>query len=239
MAVRTDDVPRETRDLRFVELTVKDEEEILLGALLCTDDATGEVENATDADGKTFAGFAVQSVDNSDDGETILADVTTCFKATSTGLSADDIGKTVYISDNDTVALTSTYGVVAGTIVAVISATECWVKPPARVAWENVQITATEVAAPTAATSTNGVAAAAIPGALTSTDGVAAAATADLPALAAEAEKIGDDVRAVHAAALLAQAENEKIGDDVRALITNVTALRTALVNHGILADPS
>lgn len=36
--------------------------------------------------------------------------------------------------------------------------------------------------------------------ALTSTNGVAAAASADLAALAAEAEKIGDDVRAIHAA---------------------------------------
>lgn len=39
---------------------------------------------------------------------------------------------------------------------------------------------------------------------LTSTDGTAAAASADLAALAAEAEKIGDDVRAIHAA-LVAQ----------------------------------
>lgn len=39
---------------------------------------------------------------------------------------------------------------------------------------------------------------------LTSTDGTAAAASTDLAALAAEAEKIGDDVRAIHAA-LVAQ----------------------------------
>ena len=36
--------------------------------------------------------------------------------------------------------------------------------------------------------------------ALTSTDGVAAAASANLSGLAAESEKIGDDVRAIHAA---------------------------------------
>lgn len=85
------------------------------------------------------------------------------------------------------------------------------------------------------ATSTNGTAAAAIPGALTSTDGTAAAAAADLAALAAEAEKIGDDVRAVHAAALLAQAETEKIGDDVRAVVTLVNELRAALVALGAI----
>lgn len=39
---------------------------------------------------------------------------------------------------------------------------------------------------------------------LTSTNGTAAAASADLAALAAEAEKIGDDVRAIHAALLTA-----------------------------------
>lgn len=105
-------------------------------------------------------------------------------------------------------------------------------------------------AIPGALTSTNGVAAAAIPGALTSTDGVAAAAAADLAALAAEAEKIGDDTRAIHAAMLLAQAENEKIGDDVRAIHAaflllaaevekigdDVRATRSALVTLGLIA---
>lgn len=85
------------------------------------------------------------------------------------------------------------------------------------------------------ATSTNGVAAAAIPGALTSTNGTAAAAAADLAALAAEAEKIGDDVRAIHAAALLAQAEAEKIGDDARAAVVLVNELRAALVAAGLI----
>lgn len=78
-------------------------------------------------------------------------------------------------------------------------------------------------------TSTNGTAAAAIPGALTSTNGTAAAAAADLAALAAEAEKIGDDVRAIHAAVLLAQAESEKQGDDIRAIYA-------ALVAAGLMA---
>lgn len=73
-------------------------------------------------------------------------------------------------------------------------------------------------AIPGALTSTNGTAAAAIPGALTSTDGTAAAASADLAALAAEAEKIGDDTRDIHAAVLLLAAETEKAGDDTRAI---------------------
>lgn len=93
----------------------------------------------------------------------------------------------------------------------------------------------TVVAAPGAATSTNGAAALAIPGALTSADGIAAAAAADLAALAAEAEKIGDDVRAVHAAMLLAQAETEKIGDDARAALAKIAAIHTALVANGQL----
>lgn len=88
-------------------------------------------------------------------------------------------------------------------------------------------------AAPAAATSTNGVASAAIPGALTSTNGTAAAAAADLAALAAETEKIGDDARAIHAAVLLAQAENEKIGDDARAARTSAAALAAELEKVG------
>ena len=57
----------------------------------------------------------------------------------------------------------------------------------------------------------------AAPAALTSTNGVAAAASADLAALAAEAEKIGDDVRALHAV---------------------VADLRTKLITAGVIVAP-
>lgn len=52
----------------------------------------------------------------------------------------------------------------------------------------------------------------------TSTNGVAAAASASIADLAAEAEKIGDDARAA---------------------LAGVTALRTALITAGLLADPT
>lgn len=91
------------------------------------------------------------------------------------------------------------------------------------------------VTAPAAATSTNGTLTATAPAALTSTDGVAAAAAADLPGLAAEAEKIGDDVRALHAKYTLAIAEAEKASDDAREALAKTAAIHTALVAQGVL----
>lgn len=52
----------------------------------------------------------------------------------------------------------------------------------------------------------------------TSTNGTAAAASADLAALAAEAEKIGDDVRDVRAKFATLVTKLEELGDDFRAL---------------------
>ncbi len=105
----------------------------------------------------------------------------------------------MFLADNNTVALQAdvTNQVRAGRIVEVVSATLVWVDPTLPPEGHG---DVTVVADPASATSTNGAAALAIPGALTSTNGVAAAAAADLAALAAETEKIGDDVRAVHAA---------------------------------------
>jgi len=123
----------------------------------------------------------------------------------------------VFLADNNTVALQAdvTNQVRAGRIVEVVSATLVWVDPTLPPEGHG---DVTVVADPASATSTNGAAALAIPGALTSTNGVAAAAAADLAALAAETEKIGDDVRAVHAA-MPCPGRERKIGDDARAAL--------------------
>lgn len=99
-------------------------------------------------------------------------------------------------------------------------------------------VVADSVAAPAAATSTNGGMTAQAPAALTSTDGVAAAAAADLAALAAEAEKIGDDVRSLHAKYTLAITEAEKVSDDARAALAAVADLRLKLITAGAIVAP-
>ena len=243
----TADVSRPTRVAGMLRYTVKNAEVIPLGAL-CMLDATGEVLNGADTAACTFAGVAQQSIDNSADGETLLCDKFSQFRAAGSGFTAADLDKDVFLADNNTVAIRAdvTNQVRAGRIVQVVSATQVWVDPTlppeghgdVTVVADPAAATSTNgvaaAAIPGALTSSNGVAAAAIPGALTSTDGVAAAAAADLAALAAEAEKIGDDTRAIHAAMLLAQAENEKIGDDARAALAKVAAVVDALQAQGL-----
>lgn len=95
---------------------------------------------------------------------------------TGTAPTIADIGKPVYVSDDQTVTLDPTSAPPIVGVLHDVSATSgfCW-----------VEITA-QPPSPTQVT-------------LTSTNGTAAGA-ADLAALKAEAEKIGDDVRAIHAA---------------------------------------
>lgn len=88
-------------------------------------------------------------------------------------------GKWVFVEDNTTVATTSTYKVKAGYVEDVDSSG----------VWINTTLSSLTV--PTAVS-------------LTSTDGTAAAASASLSNLAAETEKVGDDVRAIHAALVTA-----------------------------------
>jgi hypothetical protein len=92
-------------------------------------------------------------------------------------VDADDRGKWCYVEDDSTVAETATNKCKAGIVVDVDA--------------DGVWIDTTRASLATSAFTALA--------ALTSTNGVAAAASADLAALAAEAEKIGDDARAMHA----------------------------------------
>jgi len=234
MSALTASISRKKRPPGMLRYTVKNDEIIWLGAL-CMIDATGEVLEGADTAACKFAGVAQQEIDNSADGETLLCDAVNQFQASGTGFTAADIGKDVFLLDDTTVGLRAdvTNQVRCGRIVEVTSSTLVWVDPTLPPEGHG---DVTVVADPAAATSTNGVAGAAIPGALTSTDGTAAAAAADLAALAAEAEKIGDDTRAIHAAVLLAQAENEKIGDDARAALATVLEVVNALQAQGLFS---
>lgn len=99
-------------------------------------------------------------------------------------------------------------------------------------------IIADSVAAPAAAVSTDGAMAAIALAAETSTDGTAAAAAADLAALAAEAEKIGDDTRDVRAKFATAITELEKVSDDARVALAAVADLRLKLITAGVIVAP-
>lgn len=206
---------------------------IYQGTLVCLD-SSGNAVPAADTAALRVIGVAQADADNTDGdaGDVTLNVKRGVFGFANSGdaaVDADDKGKLCVVEDDSTVAETSTNKIPAGRVVDVDD-DYVWVdvaEGPARVP--------TVITALAALTSTNSTAGAAVPGALTSTNGVAGAASADLAALAAEAEKIGDDVRAVHAAALLAQAEAEKIGDDVRAVHATVTTIITALQAHGII----
>lgn len=250
MAALSDDYQRQRRAPGSNKYTVKNDEVLYAGAL-CNVDTNGEALAATDTAGEFFGGvyYGPNRIDNSDDGEEVILDRHSVFLATGSGFSAGDVGKPVYIVDDNTVGLdtASTNRVYVGRIVQYVSATQVWVDPNLD---DDFLLDVSEaVADATSATSTNGTAGAVTltaVDALTSTDGTAAAASADLAALAAEAEKIGDDVRALHTvvdtqatelAALIA--EIEKIGDDARAALTSAGATITALKTIGLLVDPS
>lgn len=136
---------------------------------------------ATDAASRRVVGIFAEEVDNSagSAGDLRAAVEVGCFKLSNSGSNAITdayIGRVCYVEDNQTVSTDDgTNAVVAG-IVAKVDTDGVWVF---------VGIGAAPVAPVTVT--------------LGSTNGTAGAA-ADLAALKAEAELIGDDVRAIHAA---------------------------------------
>lgn len=145
-------------------------------------DGNNQLVLATDAAARRVVGLIAAEVDNSAGAAADLyANVERgLFKVANSGTNAvtdAHIGLACFIEDNETVASAAgTNAVVAG-IVDKVDADGVWV-------WVGLPFAP---AGPSTVT-------------LTSTNGTAAAASADLAALAAEAEKIGDDVRALHAA---------------------------------------
>jgi hypothetical protein len=154
----------------------------LIGTLAALN-ASDQLVAATDAAARRVVGIFAEEVDNSagSAGDLNAAVDLGCFKLTngSNALTDAHIGRVCYVEDNQTVGSSGgTNAVVAG-IVAKVDTNGVWVLVGAGIA---------------------GVPALApVTVALTSTNGTAAGA-ADLAALKAEAEKIGDDVRAIHAA---------------------------------------
>lgn len=160
----------------FLTLPVAAATSIPAGAMVAVN-SSGNAVNAADTAGLTVLGRCEADADNSSGS---AGDISVKIKrgifgwqnSGSAAVDADDIGKEVFVEDNQTVAESSTNSVVAGAVHTI----------------ENglVYVDTRGNAPVTQVT-------------LASTNGTAGAA-ADLAALKAEAEKIGDDLRAIHAA---------------------------------------
>lgn len=140
--------------------------------------ATGYLVSASNTAGLRVMGRAEEEVDNSAgaDGDLTAAVKAGTFRFANSGTNAvdpDDVGKLCFVEDNQTVSETGTNGVKAGRVVAVETAG----------VWVDTHY-APVVPVALVVGSTNGT----------------AAAAADLAALKAETELLGDDTRAAIAA---------------------------------------
>lgn len=147
-------------------------------------DGSHNLVNATDASSRRVVGIHAQETDNSAGSAGDLSSIVEkglFLVKNSSGNAVTDahIGQACFIEDNETVASSGGTNFVVAGIVEDVTTDGVWV-------WVGVPFAP---AAPNSVT-------------LTSTNGTAAAA-ADLAALKTEAEKIGDDVRAIHAALVL------------------------------------
>lgn len=172
------------RDGVFVSYPVAASTKTLMGTFAALDGSNNLV-NATDASARRVVGIHDAETDNSSGSAGDLSSVVRkgCFLVANSGtnaLSRSHIGRAAFIEDNNTVASSAgTNSVVAGIVEDVTSdGVWLWVGSPFNHSVSPVSVS------------------------MASTNGTAGAA-ADLSALKAEAENIGDDVRAIKAALAL------------------------------------
>lgn len=181
MAAATTNIPTTTKQRSVRNLAVKAATRIFQGTLAALTTAgylrPAVAANTTDK----IVGLAAGEADNRDgaNGDLKLDALIGTFEVAYSGTAPTiaDLGKPLYVVDDQTVTLDPTGSPPIAGILHDVSVTSslCWLA------------TGEVVPAPIAVT-------------LTSTNGTAAAASASLANLAAEAEKIGDDTRAIHAA---------------------------------------
>lgn len=102
---------------------------IFAGAGVCLD-AAGNAVPAADTAGLKFVGISRQYVDNTGGAagdQTVLLWREGIFDFVAVGMTAADVGKPAFVTDDQTVALTSAHGVSCGIIAEVESATKVWV----------------------------------------------------------------------------------------------------------------
>ena len=172
------------RDGQSTSFPVAASTKTLIGTFAALDGSNNLV-NATDAAARRVVGIHNAETDNSSGSAGDLSSVVQkgLFLVANSGTNALTdayIGRVAYIEDNNTVSSSGGTNFVVAGIVEDVTTDGVWL-------WVGLPYN-------------NGVAPVTV--ALTSTNGTAAAA-ADLAALKVEAEKIGDDVRAIHAALIL------------------------------------
>lgn len=133
MSATTEDIITRRRGLEVGTLGVAAAAVLYAGILLIAD-ASGYADEGVDSADVKFLGVCQQGYDNSAGANGALNCEfrrTGQFRFLSAGLSADDVGKPVYIIDNQTVGLASHADVgsyvYVGIITEVESATRCWV----------------------------------------------------------------------------------------------------------------
>lgn len=183
-AATTVSIPITKRDGAATKYPVAASTTTLAGAFAALDGSNNLV-NATDASARRVVGLHDAETDNSSGsaGDLSSAVVKGCFLVKNSGTNAvtdAHIGRACYIEDNETVASDDGTNVVVAGIVEDVTTDGVWV-------WVGLPYN-------------NGVAPVTV--SLTSTNGTMGAA-ADDAATKAEGEKIGDDVRAIHAALVL------------------------------------
>ncbi len=102
---------------------------IYAGAMVCLN-ASGYAVPAADIVGLKFVGVSRQYVDNTggaNGAQTVLVWKEGVFDFEASGMTAADVGKPVFVSDDQTVALSTTNAVGCGIITEVESATKVWI----------------------------------------------------------------------------------------------------------------
>ncbi len=113
----------------ILSVKVADNVHIYRGAMVCIDPATGYANPAADAAGYTFAGIALEEVDNTltghaAGGKSVRLQRKGSFAATIVGAAQTDMDAPVFVSDDETVATAGIINNVAvGRISEYISAT--------------------------------------------------------------------------------------------------------------------
>jgi len=121
-----------TGEMRIGEWPVYAAEKIPAGTLVARS-TSGYAYKATDAASRTFAGVSESQADNTD-GLSAAINVTVhrrgVFKfASAATFTAADIGKQVYVSDNQTVALTGTsHSLKCGRVTAIDADGDVWIE---------------------------------------------------------------------------------------------------------------
>jgi hypothetical protein len=172
-----------TRDGRAFVFPVAAATKILAGVLLALDGSNNLV-NGTEAAARRIVGWSNDEVDNSggsagDLTAKVNVGIVQLVNSGTNAVTNAHIGKVCFIEDNQTVAsVAGTNSVVAGRVL-LVDGDGVWVKTGVGETPQPQSVTALAAA--------------------TSTNGTAGAASANLAALAAEAEKIGDDTRSLYA----------------------------------------